>query len=104
MIDRKSGPTVRHWFEETFASRHFRPTIAREVADVESLLLSVEAGLGVTFHTSRTVAFFPNFDLVCLELLEEGMEVETVLAWNTPISNPSVERFVQEFEGSMLGR
>lgn len=75
----------------------FYPTIVQQPVLVETVLLAVEAGLGISILTSRAGTYAsPNLRFI--ELDDNTAAVDLVIAWKNTNSNPTVPLFISELQ------
>ena len=78
----------------------FVPNIVASPPLVGTVLMLVDAGIGITIATSCSKNYeIPNLRFV--ELVEEETQLDVVVAWKKANSNPAVAFFLKEMENYM---
>ncbi|MDF2930280.1 LysR family transcriptional regulator [Anaerospora sp.] len=93
IISRSEAPNYEH-MERLCASHGFYPNIVCETPVLETLLLLVETGIGITILAQHTEAFAgPNVRFV--EIANYDYRVDRVIAWKETNPNPLVAIFLE---------
>lgn len=93
IISRNEAPNYEH-MERLCASHGFYPNIVCETPVLETLLLLVETGIGITILAQHTEAFAgPNVRFV--EIANYDYRVDRVIAWKEANPNPLVPVFLE---------
>lgn len=84
------------WVSKLCASLGFTPRIVERFADMESLFLAVELGVGVAVYPRYRAEAHASDRLAIVEIVGEGSTTDFVVAWRQDTHNPAVQAFLQE--------
>ncbi|WP_342041610.1 LysR family transcriptional regulator [Bacillus sp. OTU2372] len=99
VINQEISPDgFKHIFE-LFTKNGFSPNIVQECSQFETVLLMVEAGIGISILPVAMQN--PPSTLRFNELEEYVEDIDFIIAWNKNNQNPLVPLFTKEFEALM---
>ncbi|WP_005037782.1 LysR family transcriptional regulator [Holophaga foetida] len=93
-LTREASSPVLNWLERSCHRNGFDLRIVRMVPDVETLLLMIEAGLGVAVISRRMVEFYPQYQVKCLTFADEVPKVRFEAIWHEKSDNPLLSQFL----------
>lgn len=93
MADEVALP-AREWLERSFTALGFRPRLSQPVSDLDSLLLLVESGIGLTLVPQHVVDAHPGVKVNAVPM--KGLEVEGRILWKTKSDSPLIQLFLRE--------
>ncbi|SDM35357.1 LysR family transcriptional regulator [Bacillus sp. OK048] len=97
MLERKETPQGYDHLFRLFANHGFLPNIAIENTRIETVLMIVEAGLGIAV-LPKHLEVYANPSLKYMEIEEWNHTVDIVVAWKKTNLNPSIPLFLKELE------
>ena len=97
MLDRKEAPQGYDHLITLFSNHGLIPNITTQTRRIETVLMLVEAGLGVAVLPQH-LGVYANPSLRFIEIEEWQHTVEIVLAWKKTNSNPSIPLFLKELD------
>lgn len=100
VISQKISPDGYKHTWEMFAKHGFTPNIVKECSCYETVLLMIEAGIGMTILPKTIVNSPPT--LCFKELEEKNIETEFIVAWNKNNQNPLLFHFIKEIESFLI--
>jgi DNA-binding transcriptional LysR family regulator len=65
------------------------------VSDIETLLLMIEAGMGVAILSRRMVEFYPSYQLKCIPIEDPSPGLDFIAIWPEKSNNPLVSLFIK---------
>ncbi|HHY68115.1 MAG TPA: LysR family transcriptional regulator [Alicyclobacillus sp.] len=95
--DREEGPQWYEYILMTCAKNGFLPKIARETRHIETVLMFVEAGLGITI-LPRYLEMYANPSIRIIEVEDEKDSFDVVVYRKKRNMNPSVPLFLNEMD------
>lgn len=96
VISQKVSPDGYRHITDTFAKYGYIPNIVQECSCYETVLLMIEAGVGISI-LPRTIAA-PSPTLRFMELEETIDDTDFIIAWNKNNHNPLIHLFMKELE------
>ena len=84
------------WVHKLCATCGYAPRIVERFADMESLFLAVELGVGVAVYPRYRAEAHFNEKLAMVEMVGEGSTTDFVVAWKEGTHNPAVPAFLKE--------
>lgn len=96
-LSEKESPRWHKLMIKVCANRDFVPNIFRRHHLAESVLLDVEAGLGIAILPTSITRCYTS-DLKFIELDGEDTKFHDVLAWKKDNPNPSIPLFLKMFD------
>ncbi|MEH7098291.1 LysR family transcriptional regulator [Neobacillus vireti] len=99
VINQEVSPDGYHHIVELFNKHGLSPTIVREVSHFETVLLMIEAGIGISI-LPKAISNPPS-TLRFIELEEKIDETDFIIAWNRNNHNPFISLFTKEFDSFM---
>lgn len=96
ILDEPESPNFLDLMMKVCASRGFIPRIVKRSPTIESLLMEIGTGAGVTILPSNTAKGYPS-DLAFIELDGADTVFADVIAWEKENPNPCIPSFVQFF-------
>jgi DNA-binding transcriptional LysR family regulator len=96
VINQEVSPDGFKHLVELFIKFGLSPNIIQECSNYETVLLMVEAGIGISILPIAMVN--PPSTLRFIELEENVEEIDFIIAWNRNNHNPLVPLFIKEFE------
>jgi DNA-binding transcriptional LysR family regulator len=97
MLDRKESPQGYDHLFRLFAKHGFLPNIVVQAERIETVLMFVEAGLGIAV-LPKHLKVYANPSLRFVEIEEWNHTVDIVIAWKKTNPNPSITLFLNELE------
>ena len=97
MLDRKESPQGYDHLFTLFANHGFLPNIAIQSERIETVLMFVEAGLGIAV-LPKHLQVYGNPVLRYMEIEEWDHTVDIVVAWKKTNPNPSIALFLKELD------
>jgi DNA-binding transcriptional LysR family regulator len=97
MLDRKESPQGYDHLFTLFANHGFLPNIAVQTTRIETVLMIVEAGLGIAVLPKHLLVY-ANPTLRYMEIAEWNHTVDIVVAWKKANLNPSIPLFLKELD------
>jgi DNA-binding transcriptional LysR family regulator len=98
-LQRMRGPGLAAQIDRWCLARGFVPNVTQYAEDVQSVLASVAAGVGVAFIPSRAQHLLR--DATVLQLHGKEAKWRVGLAWSTAGANPVTTRFVSFVRAAM---
>nr|WP_320130932.1 LysR family transcriptional regulator [uncultured Holophaga sp.] len=95
---RESTSVMSRWFEGACERRGFSPKVVRRTSDVETILLQVESGLGVSCLARTRAELYAQFDLKCVDLADPEMAIDSLVVWRNDTDNPAIPLFLQALQ------
>ncbi|MEH7117776.1 LysR family transcriptional regulator [Neobacillus vireti] len=99
VIHREVSPDGFKHISELFTRYGISPNIIQECSQFETVLLMIEAGIGISILPVAMVNPPPTLRMI--ELEENIEEVDFIIAWNKNNLNPLISLFTKEFESFM---
>jgi len=99
VINPEVSPDGFKHISELFRKHDIYPNIIQECSQFETVLLMVEAGIGISILPVAMVN--PPPTLRFIELEENIEEIDFIIAWNKNNRNPLISLFNKEFESFM---
>lgn len=96
VINPEVSPDGFKHISELFIKHDISPNIIQECSHFETVLLMVEAGIGISILPVAMVN--PPPTLRFIELEENIEEIDFIIAWNKNNLNPLISLFTKEFE------
>ncbi|GBG57812.1 LysR family transcriptional regulator [Sporomusaceae bacterium FL31] len=100
LIARSESPHLFDHLLRIFATEGFYPNIISQHALVETVLMLVEAGLGVTL-LSRHVKNYASPSLRFVDIDHSNASVDLVMVWKATNTNPCIPLFLSELKDSL---
>lgn len=97
MPDRKESPQGYDHLLRLFAKYGFLPNIVVQAERIETVLMFVEAGLGIAV-LPKHLKVYANPSLRFIKIEEWNHTVDIVVAWKKTNPNPSIQLFLAELE------
>ena len=97
MLDRKESPQGYDHLFRLFTKHSFLPNIVVQAERIETVLMFVEAGLGIAV-LPKHLNVYANPSLRFIEIEEWNHKVDIVVAWKKTNPNPSITLFLDELE------
>jgi DNA-binding transcriptional LysR family regulator len=97
MLDRKESPQGYDHLFRLFTKHGFLPNIVVQAERIETVLMFVEAGLGIAV-LPKHLKVYANPSLRFVEIEEWNHTVDIVVAWKKTNPNPSITLFLDELE------
>ncbi|MEH7414932.1 LysR family substrate-binding domain-containing protein [Neobacillus drentensis] len=102
MLDRKESPQGYDHLFTLFANHCFLPNIAIHAERIETVLMFVEAGLGIAV-LPKHLQVYASPSLRLIEIEEWDHSVDIIVAWKQSNSNPSIPLFLNELDSIIFG-
>ncbi|MBP2653246.1 MAG: transcriptional regulator, LysR family [Firmicutes bacterium] len=99
LMSRDEGPAPIDQLVKAFADRGITPKVVSHHRFMESVLMSIESGIGISI-LPRCVEAYTNPNLRFLDLGEDSTAVDVVVAWKKENSNPLIPLFIKELDNS----
>jgi len=99
-ISSSESPAGYHQLFSQCAKAGFEPKISRQANTLESLLLCVEAGMGITLLDCNTR--LEHNESVRIIPIPDSEESHVVAVWQTSNNNPAVRRLAEELKAQNL--
>ncbi|MBP2651875.1 MAG: transcriptional regulator AlsR family [Firmicutes bacterium] len=96
-MSRDEGPEPIDQLVTAFANHGITPKIISQHRSMESVLMSIESGIGISI-LPRCVEAYATPDLKFLDLGEDSAPVDVVMAWKSKNSNPIIPLFLKCFD------
>lgn len=90
----------REGYEQTLAfyeSRGFTPNVVKKTSRLDTLLMLVEMGSGITI-LPRHIQIYANSTVKFIELEGDDTRLDVIVAWKTANSNPTIFPFLKEVD------
>ncbi|MBP2644619.1 MAG: transcriptional regulator AlsR family [Firmicutes bacterium] len=100
LMSRDEGPEPIDQLSKEFARQGITPNIVSQHSSMESVLMSIESGIGISI-LPRCVEAYATPDIKFLDLGEDSFTVDVVVAWKKENSNPIIPLFINELEGAV---
>lgn len=97
MLDRKESPQRYDHLFRLFTKHGFLPNIVVQAERIETVLMFVEAGLGIAV-LPKHLKVYVNPSLRFVKIEEWNHTVDIVVAWKKTNPNPSITLFLDELE------
>jgi len=94
-MTREASSPVLTWLERSCHKHGFELRIVRMVSDIETLLLMIEAGMGVAILSRRMVEFYPSYQLKCIPIEDPAPGLDFIAIWPEKSNNPLVSLFIK---------
>lgn len=73
----------------------FIPNIVYESSDIETMLIMISVGMGISILPEYTTSILKNnLNLVYIPLIDENEYIEIYAFWKKNNSNPALEKFL----------
>ncbi|MBT2654980.1 LysR family transcriptional regulator [Bacillus sp. ISL-18] len=102
MLERKESPQGYDHLFTLLANHGFLPNIAIQAERIETVLMFVEAGLGIAV-LPKHLQVYANPTLRYLEIEEWDHTVDIIVAWKQANTNPSIPLFLNELDSILIG-
>ncbi|WP_160720609.1 LysR family transcriptional regulator [Bacillus sp. USDA818B3_A] len=99
VMNHEISPDGFQHISELFKKQGLSPNIVREGSHFETVLLMIEAGIGISI-LPKAISNPPS-TLRFIELEEKIDEIDFIIAWNRNNCNPFISLFTKEFESFM---
>ncbi|MCL1896745.1 MAG: LysR family transcriptional regulator [Clostridiales bacterium] len=96
IMDESKTPHIHNLMMKICASHGFVPKIVKRSHSVESVIMDVEAGFGVTIMPTSTMDCFMS-DLAFIRIEEPDTVFSDVIAWKKDNPNPCIQLFIRFF-------
>jgi DNA-binding transcriptional LysR family regulator len=97
MLERKESPQGYDHLFTLFANHEFLPNITIQTERIETVLMIVEAGLGIAILPKHLIVYGTPF-LRYREVAKWNHTVDIVVAWKKTNPNPSIPLFLKELD------
>lgn len=89
----------KYYIPDQFAKSGFIPNVAAQSSDMETLLLLVASGIGITILPASAIRYVKQCrDLVFIPLEGEHEHIDVVAFWKEDNENPAVPKFLEYLE------
>ncbi|HWR45507.1 LysR family transcriptional regulator [Sporomusa sp.] len=96
--DRESATRVYNNLQRVCKNRGFAPNIVSTSPYIESVMLSIETGMGLSVYPRYAVENYASPLLHIVEFAGEDAFVDTVAIWKRTNTNPAISMLLEELE------
>lgn len=94
-VSQNDGPALYGQIMKVCRARDYKPNITCQYDRAEAVLISVGAGLGISIIPEALSTVFYSENVVFVPIEGEDALRNYVIAWQEPVTNPAVSRFLE---------